>query len=260
MDILELLLRIGLSDKEARVYIAVLELGRDTVQNIAKKAEVKRVTVYVILERLMQLGIVSTVSEKKKNYYIAEHPSELENVLNSQLQEIETRRAVLKNSLNELEAIYNFRKDKPSVRFFEGGDGLEALDRYGHDQFSNSKTAWALSPTDLIEEYFPRRRQEAVQERVSAGVKTKTIYVSKDPSTENKKDKTELREGVAFSREELPIEGSIIVYPNWGVKIFNFKKGSFFGVLIQSADVANTLDQLFSLAWKEAKQQKTGKR
>ena len=36
--------KIGLSEKEAKVYLAALELGQASVQNIARKAEVNRAT------------------------------------------------------------------------------------------------------------------------------------------------------------------------------------------------------------------------
>lgn len=48
--------QLGFSDKEAKVYMASLELGPDTAQEIAKKAGVNRTTTYVIIEKLIKKG------------------------------------------------------------------------------------------------------------------------------------------------------------------------------------------------------------
>ena len=45
-QLLKLITTLGLADKEARVYLAVLELGTDMASRIAEKAEVDRVNTY----------------------------------------------------------------------------------------------------------------------------------------------------------------------------------------------------------------------
>ena len=56
---------IGLNEKEAKVYIAVLELGEGSASEIAKKSEVNRATTYFTLENLMKIGLVSASNEEK---------------------------------------------------------------------------------------------------------------------------------------------------------------------------------------------------
>jgi len=83
---------IGLSDKEAKVYIAVLELGEGSASEIAKKSEVNRATVYFTLENLMKLGLVSATNEEKKQKFVPEDPSQLENIITKQQQELEQKK------------------------------------------------------------------------------------------------------------------------------------------------------------------------
>ena len=65
---------VGLSDKEAAVYLAAMELGPAVVQDIAKKAEVNRATTYVMIESLASRGMMSTFVKGKKRYFAAEPP------------------------------------------------------------------------------------------------------------------------------------------------------------------------------------------
>ena len=75
---IEQLQKLGLSQKEASVYIATLELGEASpVSTIAKKAEVNRTTTYDILETLVQKGIVITSTHKKYKFYRAQPPEKL---------------------------------------------------------------------------------------------------------------------------------------------------------------------------------------
>jgi sugar-specific transcriptional regulator TrmB len=251
-----LLVKLGLSEKEAQVYLAMLELAEDTAQNIAKKAGVNRATTYVIIEKLMQLGLASTVERGKKSMFIAESPTELVNLLEQQKHEIEIRRAQLDSSMAELMAVYNAHQDKPIVRYFEGADGLEALDRYGHDQFRPGSEVLAITPIDLIEKYFPARRKTAINDRIDRKMISRVIYTHQNGEIADYINEKELRSGVFLPREQFDINETIAIYPDWGVKIYNYDPKNFFGVLIQSPDLARNLMVMFNLALEAAKEKK----
>jgi hypothetical protein len=253
---LEALLKLGLTDKEARVYLATLELGEAAVQSIATKADVKRATTYVILEHLLSLGLVSTIERGKKTLFIAEDPAELVNLLEEQKRQVDAKRVYLDEAMTKLRAIYNSGADKPAVRYFEGGDGLEALDRYGHDQFPKGSEMLGITPIDLIEQQFPARRKSAVSERVARQIKSRMIYTHKDGEIPGYVNKQELREGIFLPRDIWPINNSICIYPEWGVKFFNFEPENPFGVLLESKSLARNMKELYELAWEGAQARK----
>lgn len=249
------LIKLGLSEKEAKVYLATLELGENTVQNIAKKSAVNRATTYVILEKLMGLGLVSSIEHDKKTKFIAESPSELANLLEEQKRQIDNQRHLLDDVMSQLMAVYNSKKGKPAVRYFEGADGLVALDRYGMDEarkFSGERLS--IFPMDIVEELFPSRRQESLKQRLKSGIKARTIYTHKNGPVSAATNKEENREAVFLPRGEFPIDATVQIDPNWGIKLYNFEKGNYYGVLIQSPKLANNMKQIFELAWATAKQ------
>lgn len=253
MSMEQALIKLGLSDKEAKVYLALLELSKDSVQNLAKKAKVNRATTYVILEHLMALGLASRVEVDKKTYFIAESPSELANLLEEQKREIENKRHHLDEVMDQLAAIYNVKKDKPTVRFFEGADGLEALDRVGRDGKPQYKEMLTISPYDMLEELFPSRRKESLSERVKLGIRSRVIYTRKSGPIDESVHKEQLRDARFVPREKLPISATISIYPNWGVKIYYLDKYNPYGILIQSPDIAENFKYLFELAWTGAR-------
>ena len=63
-----ILQKIGLSDKDAEVYLACLELGTQPASVIARKAGLKRPTTYLILEGLLKRGLVSEYTGSNVKY------------------------------------------------------------------------------------------------------------------------------------------------------------------------------------------------
>jgi sugar-specific transcriptional regulator TrmB len=76
--------QLGLSDKEARVYLAALELGASSISNLAKTAKVKRTTVYHLLQSLIDKNLITKVPRGKRNFFRAEHPSVFLDLLKNQ--------------------------------------------------------------------------------------------------------------------------------------------------------------------------------
>jgi len=155
--------------------------------------------------------------------------------------------------MNQMTAIYNVSKDKPVVRYFEGADGLEALDRHGRSELKKSKEYLAISPIDLIEKLFPSRREKSMNERIALGITARTIYTHEGGRIPNDINKKELREGIFIPRSLFPLNATLNVYPSWGIKIFYFDNNKPYGVSIESKDIANNFKLYFELAWQGAK-------
>ena len=65
------LIELGLSEKEASVYLASLELGASSVQKISQQAKINRATTYVIIESLSKKGLMSTMEKAGKIFFFS---------------------------------------------------------------------------------------------------------------------------------------------------------------------------------------------
>jgi len=254
--LISLLEKIGLSEKEAKVYLASLELGEDSVQNIGKKASVNRATTYVILEKLMTLGLVSTYEKDKKTVFVAEDPKELVHIIDEEKRAVEEREHELKENINQITALYNRNKNKPTVRFFEGADGLEALDRYGRNWMKKNSEILSITPIDVIEKMFPERRKKSLSERVRLGIKARTIYTHENGEIPGFVNDGELRDGVFIPRDKFPLNATINIYPDWGIKFYYFDENKPYGVIVESPGLAKNMALFYELAWQGAKNTK----
>ena len=111
---------VGLSANEAAVYLAALKLGPTTVMQLARSSEVKRTTVYSVLESLLAYGLMRIEPKGFKKRYTAEAPEKLDVLL-------EGRRSSLLDLLPELSAIYNLHGGESFLRYYQGLDSIKSI-------------------------------------------------------------------------------------------------------------------------------------
>lgn len=110
-------------EKEVRVYLAGLELGPDSVQNIAKKTKLARPTAYEIIRRLEIKGLFAETKQRKKRYFVAQAPENILGILRTKKREIEEKEREFIRIIAALEARYS----REGVKVFKGKEGLKSL-------------------------------------------------------------------------------------------------------------------------------------
>jgi len=116
---LRILEDLGLSNAEAKIYYALLELGQSKTGQIIDKTKLQSSTVYHVLGSLIEKGIVSHVHIGKVKYYQAESPENLMHFL-------EEKKKNLQTILPELKEKEIISKQKQSAKVYEGIKGMTA--------------------------------------------------------------------------------------------------------------------------------------
>ncbi len=238
MDILEALEKIGLKDKQAGVYLALLELGTASVESIAKKAGTKRPTTYLILDELQSRGLVSIVPRAKKTLYSAESPQLI-------LSEIGHREELLKRFMPNLLAVYNTRKEKPQVLLFEGKEGVGQV----YDKIFSSPEVQFFSTIRDVFVMFPE-----MSKLLSSLVNAKQIKI-REILTQTPADLEYIgrtKQGEHYQSRLAPKKfpeflSDSAIFGN-SVAFFSFKP-QVFAVQIDSREISQSLRVLFDLAW-----------
>lgn len=121
----ELLKQLGLSDKEARVYLAVLGQGKATPAEIARVTKINRSTVYNIARELAEKGVIAEDLGGKTRYLLAKPPKDLVGLVAKDKKRIGEKEEIIERAVQELQA---FTKDKkytiPKIVFI-GDEDLE---------------------------------------------------------------------------------------------------------------------------------------
>ncbi|MDP2669131.1 MAG: helix-turn-helix domain-containing protein [bacterium] len=251
---LDELKKIGLSEHEAKVYLALLELGSATAQEIAVKSGIKRTTIYVQIEALMKMGLVTSFEKEtnksrvSKTYFRAEDPEHLKNLVKRAKNSAAEQENMLESILPGLGKLYVNAGDRPRVRFFEGLAGLETM----LDEFfkikSDKKEILAITSVDDILHLSPSHLEKSIPQRVKLGIHSKLIYTSQKGDFHKNTDKEMLRESKFVAPEKFPFSVDINIYGD-SVGISALRGLKPFGIIIESKDIANSMRSVFSLAW-----------
>lgn len=251
MEFVTELKKIGLTDKESAVYLACLQLGPATVQMISRRAKVVRATTYVVLNALARKGLVTQYSEGKKTLFTAEPPRQLLRVLERQEEEIHSKERTLETLLPELQVLIKAAGGaRPSVRYFEGQEGLRAIRQEIVMYTRPGSTVYNLTPADHLSAQFPADRNTYYRQRVAKRIFSKTIFTTTSAQYKRRLLSTEFAE---FSErlyvppQYFPAVGGVTVFED-RIAAASYA-GIAGGVIIENRSMAGMMRVLFDLAW-----------
>lgn len=241
MHINQLLQKLGFSQNESRVYLAALEMGTSSAQDIAQKAGIKRTTGYSVLSYLVNRGVIGKTKVKGKTRFIAEPPQRLLTLIS----EIEKG---IKGVLPELTAIYNQKETKPKITFYEGETAVQKV----YDDTLVEK------PNEILEyntnAYFERENVDPhyIQKRVALGIKARRIAGkgSKWDTKHKYLDEKELSQTAIVPKEQFDPQIEVNIYSN---KIAFLNYAENMSVIIESKAIVDAMRQAYELSWKGAK-------
>lgn len=241
--------KLGLTDKEASVYIATLEFGFAPVQNIAEKANVNRTTAYVAIEGLIQKGLISQFEKDHKRYFAAENPDNIERILKVKEQQLMQDQQSVSNLLPELKALFNFGSLKPKVRYYEGVEGVKNTLQLLLD--GPGRLLKGFTNLDNVYKHFPDHDKDYVKRRIENSIRTKVLYTRKAGLIKNASNPSLLRQALFVPLDKYPLGADLTIAVD-KVVIVSFYKDPIIGIIIEDRGLATTLDTLFELSWATA--------
>ncbi|HBH46791.1 MAG: hypothetical protein A2445_02405 [Candidatus Jacksonbacteria bacterium RIFOXYC2_FULL_44_29] len=231
--------QFGLNAKQAKVYLAALELGMASVQQIAKRADLHRVSAYDVLDSLKNQGLVASTSHGKKRFIIATPPEKM-------LEVFQKKEALLRSLLPEFKAIQNKGVGKPKVMYFEGRAAVWSayLDRIRYR--SDLKENLVYGSSELLLNTFPEEYHKFVKERLERGIKSKLLVErSRSGLWEEKNAPAELRE-VKFLPAGKTFSANTIIYAD---RVLTVSWETMLAVIVEDKNIAENQRTVFNLLW-----------
>lgn len=177
---LNILKKIGLSDKEINVYLASLQMGPSPVRKIAAISQINRGTCYDVLKSLIKMGLVSYYNKDKHQYFVAEDPNELEGLLAKKHNELNEAKQNLAHIIPQLKS-FATKQDRPVVKYFEGSAGVKKVLQdvlncmAAIPETGDQDKEYYVFSSQTIRPYLYKIFPDYTEQRIKNGIKVKVI-------------------------------------------------------------------------------------
>ena len=235
------LVNIGLTEKEAKIYLANLELGQSSISKIAKRARINRVTAYDVVEKLIKKGFLNFVTKRGIKYF---SPTKPDLIFQNTKRKVDT----FQKSLPILKRLQG-ESAHPKVRYFEGPDGIKFI---YEDTLSSKTDILNFANSEEIRRFWPTYDNDYVKKRAKKKIFLRGVSPLDEAGlqvqSENRKYYRDIR---LIPHKKYDFSNEINIYDD-KVSIISFNEG-LIGMIIESKEIADTQRTIFKMVWDFAK-------
>lgn len=231
------LTKIGLHEREAKLYLALLELGESGVYPLSKKAEIQRTYAYDILDALVKRGLVTRFEKEGKKTYLAEPPETIERMLQQRLADFSA-------ILPELLSIYNVAPNKPKVRFYEGKEGAIAM----YDEMMAEPWYDNIGEPDAFLAAMGAEYAKELGKRIVANkIRTRELFTRPTQPLLHSDGYNPMQQQIRFLADGVHVTTDLCISETKAYFI-SFDK-DIHTVVIEGSGIVKTLQTMFELLW-----------
>lgn len=241
-EVVKKLMPLGLNEKEAKVYVALLESGRTSAYALAGRAGIKKPTTYVILGQLIEKGLAVEIPRERKQLFAARPPEEF-------FAEAHRRLSVAEQLLPDLNALYQ-QLDISKVRtmHYDGVNGMrQALWYHAEDLIGKEMVGFFGSGKQASKELFNLFDEwNADFTKRNISLRGVTTWDESIRALFEKHGDTHFQDIRFFPLDKF--SGNVTICAGYDFVCINLI-GATQSVIVESKEFASTFRQIFELVW-----------
>jgi sugar-specific transcriptional regulator TrmB len=236
---------LGYSGNVAETYWALLNLESVSIRKIAELSGINRGTTYEALKILMSAGLVTTRKSGEREYYSAESPEKIFDLIRDRRKELWHVQEDAKKVIPEVLARTARPAGRPIVKYYEDDDGVvmilrDVLQTCG--QMSNP--LYCAYSTRPIRKYLYRKFSDFTKRRIAEGIEVQVIAIGQGGESDELSKRKWLD-----SKSANDISSYTIIYGNKVAQISISDDFTPYGVVIEDAGVASLQRLMFDKLW-----------
>jgi sugar-specific transcriptional regulator TrmB len=241
--------KIGLTDGEIRVYLALIEVGASSTGDIIKKSGISGSKVYEVLDRLVSKGLASYIIKNNVKHFEASSPNRILDYLEEKKQDIDLEKQDILKIIPNL-ILKQKGTTKNEAKIYTGFEGAKTAYEDAIQSLKKGEEilGWGLTEQpESWEIYFDKREKF----RADKGVIHKSIINEKYKSLHNTRKKFK-NTHIRFFPKELEMPTTVEIWKN-KVALFIITKENPITIVIESQAAADSFRKYFYVMWKTAK-------
>lgn len=246
----ETLQKVGLSEKEIKIYSTLLDSGEQKISSLLVKTDLKRGDLYYSLDNLVAKNLIVKEDKNKKLHFRLNHPNQLEKLLEQKEVEIKKAEAEVSAVMPTIISNFNLSHNQPGVKVFEGQNGFLRL---MEDSLDSRTDILSYTDPQLVDKLIPKENRQYTARRLARRI-NKRILIADTVENRNRyqisaNKFTEVR---FIDPEVRGFATTIQIYDN-KISYQNFKPGVLLGVVVEDEMIVKFERMLFEMIWKTAK-------
>ncbi|OHB25984.1 MAG: hypothetical protein A2542_04160, partial [Parcubacteria group bacterium RIFOXYD2_FULL_52_8] len=226
---------LGLTVKEGKVYVALLELGSATALEISKKSGIPKSSVHDTVGMLVRKSLVSSYAKKNRKIFSAAPPQTF-------VERMKSEEAHLREVLPQLVAINNARSNKPKVRFYDDKIGIETA---AQEFIKEADELYSFGNVDAAFRGFPEFFPKFTKERIATKIIVRALASDGPVAREFKKEDPR-----SLRRTKIVLDAEAVSPTAWmwndKIAIFN-TRGLASTVILEDREVVELFKAFFQL-------------
>lgn len=237
--------QFGLDERESSLFLELVRLGACPVSAWAKQTKTNRSSMYVVLERLRKLGLVTSFTHLGVIYVQAIPMAELPAKLADRQGEIERARNNLIKSLPVLQKLEKTSGLVPKVTFYEGKNRVEMM----YEHVLKEKVFMAFLNPEKIKKMMPKYYHKIPEVLRDNRGRARELLVNCEEAVEYKKLYNDERHEIKVLDTGVVFASDTIITDN---KIFmvGYSESEVMGTEIWNEELAKTQKAVFEIVWK----------
>lgn len=246
---------LGLSDNEIKVYLYLLTHGESIASVIAKRLDMKRATVYPVIESLEKQELISTFEKNGTMHFDAVEPEDIIYVCEQRVHQMKRLKEKAEGLHKEFKQLRDQGKMpkleiRGKIKYYEGLDAVTGLIEETLEEKEKEQLCFGLNTFHT--ELSGNDWSNYTQKRVAKGMKVKSIQPDKPEAVEYKsRDKDELRETRLVPKKQFPGDSEINIIGDM-IAMFTTKGKQPMGMKMYNKELAQAFRSIFNLAWERS--------
>ncbi len=241
---IEILKKLGMSDKIAEIYQVLLSLGPSSVRSLAEVSGLNRGSAYDALKWLEERGLVTFYHKDTKQFFVAEHPDQLLALVREKKTAAEIVERELEKALPELLALHHTGGERPVARYVSSDELNSILEDVLYTCEESEEKMYRIYSAEGVREFLYEQFPTFSDARVAKGIAVRAIAIGDGGELRGLDERKWLS-----SRENLSTY--IIIYPGKTAYISLDRKKQPIGVVIENEGIYRTERQVFDSLWEK---------
>jgi sugar-specific transcriptional regulator TrmB len=259
MNLEETLTLFNLNDKEKEVYLFLAKSNWNTVLTLSRNINIKRTTLYNILDSLIDKGFVDIKIEDKTTYYNVSGIEKIQIAIEKQKSLVSKMEDSLKILNSSLSLLANNDNTKTSIHFYRGVAGIEsaewktAIER-DTETLILSNDQWKIETGKEFTEKIRQQRLDnnsPIRELLNSDAFTVIPKNCEISWTDNKEYLKKAYHHRQIDKKILDISNETLICKD-SIYFYSFNNNEIVVIEIINKGYANMFRNLFEIAWNQA--------